>query len=119
MSKMLEAVRVYRDSPNTFGHGENDVPRRRLKELMGAVASQRYLQESIHDALASGDYQDISMGVRHLWVRLKDVEDVLREAENEYQCTVMSRPCLTLPGRVHPVPAIALQLMKMEAAKQE
>lgn len=117
MSKMLEAVKVYRDSPNTFGHETNDVPRRRLKQLMGAVATQRFLQESIADEIASGEYTEESKGIRHLWERLKASEDVLREAEAGFDEKIASLPFKTLPGRVHPVPAIAMQLMKMEAAQ--
>lgn len=116
VKSVAEAQRVYRDSPNTFGHESSDVNRFELKRLMGLVASQRFLQEAIVDA-GKDDYEEISHGIRHLWTRLKDVEDDLREAENRYDCTVMERVCMTLPGDVHAVPAIALMHMKMEAAK--
>lgn len=119
MSQMLQAVEVYRDSPNTFGHEENDVPRRELKKLMGATASQRYLQDSIKDALATGEYDELSRGIRHLWDRLKNNEDVLREAEGKYGAIIASRPYLTIPGNVHSVPTIALQVLKMEANKAQ
>lgn len=111
-----QAVAVYRDSPNTFGHEENDGLRRRLKELMGLIASQRYLQDSIADALTSGEYVDISQGIRHLWVRLKDVEDKIRDAEEAYGEKLTSREFKTLPGPVHPVPVMAMQIAKVEAA---
>lgn len=116
VNSVVQAVEVYRESPNTFGHEKNDVPRRRLKLLMGAVASQRYLQDSIHDALASGDFEDISPGIRHLWERLKDNEDDLRDAEKEFGEAIAGRPYMTLPGQVHCVPTMALQIAKVEAA---
>ena len=119
MSQMLEAVKIYRDSPNTFGHESSDEKRKVLKQLMGATASQRFLQESLKDAMSFGDYEEGSMGIRHLWQRLKDNEDVLRRAEAEYEATIASLPYLTLPGNVHCVPAIALAHMKMEANKQQ
>lgn len=111
---VVQAQIIYRDSPNTFGHERNDVKRFELKRLMGLVASQRFLQESIVDA-GFNDFAEISHGIRHLWVRLKDVEDALREAEDRYGCTVMERMCMTLPGKVHPVPSIALMHKQMEA----
>lgn len=118
MSKMLEAVKIYRDSPNTFGHESADENRFVLKKLMGATASQRYLQESLVDALSSGDYEEGSMGIRHLWQRLKDNEDVLRDAEAKYGTVIASCEYKTLPGQVHCVPSIAIQIAKMEANKQ-
>ncbi len=116
VKSVVEAQRVYRDSPNTFGHESSDTKRFELKRLMGLVASQRFLQEAIVDA-GQNDFEEISQGIRHLWTRLKGVEDSLREAENRYNCTVMERVCMTLPGNVHAVPSIALMHMKMEAAK--
>ena len=115
MTKMLAAVRIYRDSPNTFGHESKDAQRRELKKLMGATASQIFLQDAINADLASGEYEDFSLGVRYLWVRLKGVEDVLREAEERYGEKIASRPYKTLPGAVHPVPSIALSIAQMEA----
>lgn len=118
MSKMLEAVKIYRDSPNTFGHESADEKRFVLKKLMGATASQRFLQEALVDAMSFGDYEEGSMGIRHLWQRLKDNEDVLREAEKKYDAVIASLPYKTLPGQVHCVPSIAIQIAKMEANKK-
>ena len=116
VKSVAEAQRVYRDSTNTFGHESSDTTRFELKRLMGLLASQRFLQEAIVDA-GFNDFDEISQGIRHLWIRLKDVEDSLREAENRYDCSNMTRICMTLPGNVHPVPGIAMMHLKMEAAK--
>ncbi|AUX83652.1 hypothetical protein FDJ32_gp23 [Pseudomonas phage NV1] len=85
---------IYRETPNTFGHEEVDVQRRELKILIGLVASQEMLQDSIHAARAEA-YCDDSKGVAHLWGRLKEVEDKLRQAEEKYGEAVKSREYIT------------------------
>ncbi|CCE60783.1 hypothetical protein tf_26 [Pseudomonas phage tf] len=121
VATVTEAVKVYRDSPNTYGHESNDELRRELKTLMGANASQVHLQESIKSALGDSEagYVEESLGIRHLWERLKAAEDILRAAEGVYGEKIAALPCMTIPGSVHCVPSIAIQLMKMEANKPE
>ena len=85
---------IYRDTPNTFGHEEVDVDRRELKVLIGLVASQEMLQDSIHAARAQA-YCDESKGMAHLWERLKVVEDQLRTMEEKYGEAVKSREYFT------------------------
>lgn len=87
---------VYRESPNTFGHEENDVPRFLLKRILSLVASQEMLHASIQQGRADG-YCDESKGVAHLWERLKEVEDQLRTLEEQNGEVVKSREYFTKP----------------------
>lgn len=86
---VLKAAHVYRDSPNTFGHEEVDMDRRELKKLLGLVASQRMLIDSINDARANL-YCDASPGMKHLWDRLFEVESNIKEMENKYGQAIKS-----------------------------
>lgn len=92
--RFYEAARIYRESPNTIGHESVDGPRAILKRMLSLVASQRMLQASIADARAA-QYCDESLGVKHLWCRLKDVEDQLRELEAQYGEDIKSKEYFT------------------------
>ena len=92
--KFHEAAMVYREAPSTIGHESVDAPRAILKRMLSLVASQRMLQASIVDARAAL-YCDESLGVKHLWCRLKDVEDQLRELETQYGEAIKSKEYLT------------------------
>lgn len=85
---------IYRDSPNTFGHEQVEGDRKVLKRVLGLVASQRMLQDSISDA-RSNEYCDASPGMKHLWDRLQETEDALRELEEQHGEAVKSREYLT------------------------
>lgn len=89
-----KAAMIYRESPNTFGHEDVDCPRAILKRMLSLVASQRMLQASIADA-RTAQYCDESLGVKHLWCRLKEVEDQLRELEAQYGEAIKSKEYLT------------------------
>lgn len=106
VKSVAEARVAYRDSPNTFGHESSDVQRFELKRLLGLVASQEFMQDSLKAAFAV-EYCEESQGIRHLWERLKVVEDALRDAEEKYDRSILTRICMTLPGDVHCVPSIA------------
>ncbi|UMO76473.1 hypothetical protein DNAM_470 [Pseudomonas phage BroderSalsa] len=86
-NSVLVAAAIYRDTPNTFGH--DDVSLRELKRLIGLVASQRMLIDSIKDAREQL-YCDASPGMKHLWDRLVDVESSIKELENKYGQAVKS-----------------------------
>jgi hypothetical protein len=100
------AVAVYRESPNTYGHEDAQKDRALLKRLLGAIGSQKFLQDSIKDSQAEG-YYDVSMGVRHLWERLKDCEDFLRECEERSGDKIAPLAYMTFPGDFHCVPTVA------------
>lgn len=93
----LEAAAIYRDSPNTFGHEEVDDQRRLLKKVLGLVASQRMLQDSLAAGRSEG-YYDASVGMKHLWERLQGVEDDLRSLEKQYGEKLNAREYATNPG---------------------
>lgn len=89
-----QAAAIYRDSPNTFGHEESDVQRRQLKEILGLVASQEMLHQSISHGRNDG-YYDGSAGMKHLWTRLQEVEDKLRTIEEQHGTTITEKQYLT------------------------
>lgn len=95
----------YRESPNTFGHEENDVPRQELKRIIGLVASQEQLQRSIQINSEMGMGGN-SKGTLFIWERLKEVEDQLRTLEEKHGKEFNSKEYLTDRGRqgVSPVP---------------
>ncbi|WZH62433.1 hypothetical protein [Pseudomonas phage vB_Pae_WS1160] len=113
-----KAVAVYRDTPNTFGHQELHAQKMLLKEILGLVASQRHLQDSIEVSkipeasdspeTSYGGYCDESVGIRFMWERLKKIEDRLRELEKVYG-TFVTTPYKTLPGNVNAVPSLVLK----------
>lgn len=78
-----EAAVIYRDTPNTFGHEENDVPRTELKRLIGLVASQKMLHESLAHHGFMG-FEEYSGANKFLYARLKVIEDDLRKVETQY-----------------------------------
>ena len=92
--KFHKAAMIYRESPNTLGHEGVDAPRAILKRMLSLVASQRMLQDSINDARAA-QYCDEGQGMKHLWCRLKEVEDQLRELEEQYGEAIKSKEYLT------------------------
>lgn len=90
----LRAARIYRDSPNTIGHEEVQDKRDALKRIISLVTSQVMLQQSIIDARAQ-QYYDTSGAQKHLWVRLKEIEDQLRELEELNGEAIKSREYFT------------------------
>lgn len=78
IKSFAQAASIYRDSPNMLGGEETAADRVKLKRIIGLVASQAQLQASIVDARNQG-YFDNSKGMAHLWERLQDIEDELRD----------------------------------------
>lgn len=78
-----QAAAVYRESPNTYGHDEKQADRVKLKRIIGLVASQAQLHASIVDSRNQG-YFDSSKGMAHLWERLQDIEDELRDLNKAF-----------------------------------
>lgn len=86
----IRGAAIYRDSPNTFGHENTQAQRDLLKKILGLVASQVHLQDSISEHRSEG-YYDGSKGLDFLWDRLKNVEDDILKLEEHYGETIKSR----------------------------
>lgn len=90
-----QAAAIYRDTPNTFGHEENDVPRAELKRLIGLVASQKQLQDSLKHHAFMG-FPEFSGANKFLYERLKIVEKDMREAATKYGVDNLGLPYATM-----------------------
>ncbi|QYC95398.1 putative gamma-glutamylcyclotransferase [Pseudomonas phage PhL_UNISO_PA-DSM_ph0041x] len=110
---VVKAHKIYRDIPNLM-KTDDEGKRQLLRRIIGLMASQRQLQDSISASVepATDDsdysgYYDESAGIRFMWERLKAVEDELRLLEK--QLGEFSYPYLTYPGNVNPVPSLVLK----------
>lgn len=94
VKSFAQAAAIYRDSPNMLGGEETAADRVKLKRIIGLVASQAQLQASIVDSRNQG-YFDSSKGMAHLWERLQDIEDQLRDLNKTFANSVDVLPYRT------------------------